>query len=75
MLKRALTSLAAYPLTLTVAHAQDFPLWELLLSHYGGKSDQTPMPSMKMGSHMQMSLQSAHMDPPAEAQNPLPRGP
>lgn len=36
--------------------AQDFPLWEHLLKHYGGKSDDTPVPSMKMGNHMQMSL-------------------
>lgn len=40
----------------TVAIAQEFPLWEQLLSHYGGKTDETPVPSMKMGSHMQMSL-------------------
>ncbi len=39
-----------------VAMAQEFPLWEQLLSHYGGKTDETPVPSMKMGSHMQMSL-------------------
>jgi hypothetical protein len=41
---------------LTVAMAQQFPLWEQLLSHYGGKTDATPVPSMKMGNHMQMSL-------------------
>jgi hypothetical protein len=41
---------------LTVAVAQEFPLWEQLLSHYGGKTDETPVPSMKMGNHMQMSL-------------------
>ncbi len=35
--------------------AQGFPLWERLLRHYSGKSDETPVPSMKMG-HMQMSL-------------------
>jgi hypothetical protein len=38
-----------------VSSAQEFPLWERLLSHYSGKSDETPVPSMKMG-HMQMSL-------------------
>jgi hypothetical protein len=43
---------------LTVAMAQQFPLWEHLLSHYGGKSDETPVPSMKMGNHMQMSLKA-----------------
>ncbi|HXO65791.1 MAG TPA: hypothetical protein VN882_13955 [Steroidobacteraceae bacterium] len=41
---------------LTVAMAQEFPLWEQLLSHYGGKTDETSVPSMKMGNHMQMSL-------------------
>jgi hypothetical protein len=39
----------------TLASAQSFPLWERILKHYGGKSDDTPVPSMKMG-HMQMSL-------------------
>jgi hypothetical protein len=38
-----------------VMMAQQFPAWELLLS-YGGKTDQTSVPSMKMGNHMQMSL-------------------
>jgi hypothetical protein len=41
---------------LTVAMAQQFPLWEHLLRHYGGTTDETPVPSMKMGNHMQMSL-------------------
>jgi hypothetical protein len=41
---------------LSVAMAQQFPLWEHLLRHYGGKTDETPVPSMKMGNHMQMSL-------------------
>src|SRR5271169_1592124 len=36
--------------------AQEFPLWERLLSHYSGKTDETPVPSMKMGRHMQMSV-------------------
>jgi len=39
-----------------VAAAQQFPLWEQLLKHYGGTTDATPVPSMKMGNHMQMSL-------------------
>src|SRR5579863_2035795 len=39
----------------TGAMAQQFPLWVHLLSHYGGKTDETPVPSMKMGNHMQMS--------------------
>ncbi len=39
----------------TTASAQNFPLWERLLRHYSGKTDDTPVPSMKMG-HMQMSL-------------------
>jgi hypothetical protein len=36
--------------------AQQFPFWERLLSYYGGKTDQTSVPAMKMGNHMQMSL-------------------
>jgi hypothetical protein len=39
----------------TIASAQDFPLWERILKHYGGSTDDTPVPSMKMG-HMQMAL-------------------
>jgi hypothetical protein len=39
-----------------VASAQDFPLWERILKHYAGTTDDTPVPSMKMGNHMQMSL-------------------
>jgi hypothetical protein len=38
-----------------IASAQDFPLWERILKHYSGTTDETPVPSMKMG-HMQMSL-------------------
>jgi hypothetical protein len=38
-----------------LAWAQDFPWWERILSHYSGKTDETPVPAMKMG-HMQMSL-------------------
>ena len=41
---------------LTAMMAQQFPLWERLLHFYGGKTDDTPVPSMKMGNHMQMSL-------------------
>jgi hypothetical protein len=37
--------------------AQEFPVWERVLRHYSGKTDETPVPSMKMGRHMQMSLQ------------------
>jgi len=40
-----------------VAVAQEFPVWERLLRHYGGTTDETPVPSMKMGRHMQMSMQ------------------
>jgi hypothetical protein len=43
-------------LSLAALMAQQFPLWERLLQHYGGKTDDTPVPSMKMGNHMQMSL-------------------
>ena len=41
---------------LTAVMAQQFPLWEQVLRHYGGKTDDTPVPSMKMGDHMQMSF-------------------
>jgi len=41
----------------TVA-AQRYPVWEWLLHYYGGKTDETPVPSMKMGNHMQMSLKA-----------------
>ncbi len=44
---------------LVLMRAQQFPWWERLLQHYGGKNDQTPVPSMKMGNHMQMSLKGA----------------
>src|ERR1700722_8415190 len=37
------------------ASAQSFPLWEHILKHYSGKTDDTAVPTMKMG-HMQMSL-------------------
>jgi len=43
-------------LVLPLVMAQRFPLWERLLQHYGGPNDDTPVPSMKMGNHMQMSL-------------------
>jgi hypothetical protein len=43
----------------TPAMTQSFPLWERLLQRYGGKTDETPVPSMKMGQHMQMSLKGA----------------
>jgi len=42
--------------SITAVMAQRFPLWERLLRHYGGNTDDTPVPSMKMGDHMQMSL-------------------
>jgi hypothetical protein len=42
--------------SLTSVMGQQFPLWARLLQHYGGKNDDTPVPSMKMGNHMQMSL-------------------
>jgi hypothetical protein len=44
-----LTSCAA------IASAQSVPLWERILKHYSATTDDTPVPSMKMG-HMQMSL-------------------
>ena len=39
--------------------AQQFPVWEQLLHYYGGKTDQTPVPTMIMRNHMQMSLKAA----------------
>jgi hypothetical protein len=39
----------------TIASAQSFPLWEHILKLYSGKTDDTPVPTMKTG-HMQMSL-------------------
>jgi len=54
---------------LTVATAQQFPLWEQLLRRYGGKTDATPVPAMKMGNHMQMSLKgNPQPHDPARAQ-------
>jgi hypothetical protein len=41
----------------SLSMGQDFPLWERLLRHYSGKTDEKPVPSMKMG-HMQMSLKA-----------------
>jgi hypothetical protein len=38
-----------------IACAQSVPLWERILKHYSDTTDDTPVPSMKMG-HMQMSL-------------------
>lgn len=42
--------------SLMAVMGQQFPLWERLLQRYGGKTDETPVPSMKMGDHMQMSI-------------------
>ena len=42
--------------SLAAATVQPFALWERLLHYYGAKTDDTPVPSMKMGNHMQMSL-------------------
>jgi hypothetical protein len=49
----------------TPAFAQSFPLWERILKHYSGKTDDTPVPSMKMG-HMQMSLKAEALQGDAE---------
>jgi hypothetical protein len=54
MMKKRLF-VAVFAACATLASAQDFPLWERILKHYSGTSDETPVPSMKMG-HMQMSL-------------------
>ena len=62
MLKRLLLSLlcvlTAVIFVITV-RAQEFPLWEQVLQKYGGKTDATPVHSMKMGDHMQMSLKGS----------------
>jgi hypothetical protein len=42
--------------SLLLARAQQFPLWERLVQASSSKTDQTSVPSMKMGNHMQMSL-------------------
>src|SRR3984957_19416931 len=55
MIRNALLAVVLAGCT-NVALAQEFPVWERLLSHYSGKTDETPVPSMKMGRHMQMSL-------------------
>lgn len=45
--------------SILVLRAQQFPAWEQLLHYYGGKTDQTPVPSVIMRNHMQMSLKAA----------------
>src|SRR5271154_495323 len=40
----------------TSALAQTVPFWQRLLRWTGGDSDETTVPTMKMGEHMQMSL-------------------
>lgn len=39
-----------------LALADGFPLWAQFLKKHSESSDETPVPSMKMGDHMQMSL-------------------
>ena len=56
MRTRSLVVIIVVLACLLAAVAQDFPMWERLLHYYGGKTDQTPVPSMKMGNHMQMSI-------------------
>jgi hypothetical protein len=60
MTKR-LSAVLAFALfgSLVIMRAQQFPWWGRLLQHYGGKNDQTPVSSMKMGNHMQMSVKGA----------------
>jgi hypothetical protein len=48
------------------AAAQDFPIWEKLLQRNGATTDTTPVPSMKMGRHMQMSLKATAQHGDAE---------
>jgi hypothetical protein len=56
MIKKALL-IATLTALASIASAQSFPLWERILKHYSGSTDETPVPSMKMG-HMQMSLKA-----------------
>src|SRR6202161_1586020 len=58
------------PCCANFAWAQEFPLWERILSHYSGKTDETPVPSMKMG-HMQMSLKANPAPGDAERANEI----
>jgi hypothetical protein len=55
MIKKAFLLVIMTACATTMAFAQDFPLWERILKHFSGKTDDTPVPSIKMG-HMQMSL-------------------
>jgi hypothetical protein len=50
----------------SLAAAEDFPLWEKLLQRNGANTDATPVPSMKMGHHMQMSLKATAQSGDAE---------
>ena len=49
---------APFFLTSISAIAQDFPRWEEILQRNSSSTDATPVPSMKMGLHMQMSLKA-----------------
>src|SRR5579863_10043483 len=53
-----------------IASAQEFPLWERILKHYSGTSDETSVPSMKMG-HMQMSLKAEPAQDDTERANQI----
>ena len=55
MTKRTLLFVILTSCVATIASAQSFPLWEHILKHYSGGTDDTPVPTMTMG-HMQMSL-------------------
>ena len=54
--RKAVLTVALLSAVITMMLAKQIPLWERLLRYYGGKTDETPVPSMKMGEHMQMSL-------------------
>jgi hypothetical protein len=59
MAKRLAVVLSLVLLSSVVAlRAQQFPFWEVLLHYYGGKSDATPVPTMMVGNHMQMSVKA-----------------
>ncbi len=42
--------------SMLVAGTQQYPFWEVMLHTWGGSTDETPVPTTKMGNHMQMSM-------------------
>ena len=57
MTKRLVVVIGLVLISFVIAmRAQQFPFWEVLLHYYGGRTDATPVPTMMMGNHMQMSV-------------------